>query len=55
MKTNESNLPLTEARDRLITRIKQDNAEVLQLEKELMNHRKIVDQHRRTVDELEAE
>jgi hypothetical protein len=35
LQTNESNLPFPEARERLLNRIKQDNAEILQTEKKV--------------------
>ncbi len=35
LQTNEMNLPFPEARERLINRIKQDNAEVKQAEKDV--------------------
>jgi hypothetical protein len=43
LQTNEMNLPLPEARERLQNRIKQDNAEIKQLEKESNEMRKMVD------------
>lgn len=43
LQTNESNLSFPEARERLIQKIKMDNAEVLQLEKIVADYRKTVE------------
>lgn len=53
LQTNESNLSFPEARERLIQRIKQDNAEVLQLEKLVADYRKTVETYERNIKELE--
>ena len=45
LQTNEMNLPFGEARDRLQNRIKQDNAELKQMEKDLIDMKRIVDQY----------
>ena len=43
LQTNEMNLPFPEARERLLNRIKQDNAEIKQSEKDVNDVRKIID------------
>jgi hypothetical protein len=43
LQTNEMNLPLPEARERLQNRIKQDNAEIKQMDKEVIETKKMVD------------
>lgn len=53
LQTNESNLSFPDARERLIQRIKQDNAEVLQLEKLVADYRKTVETYERNIKELE--
>lgn len=55
LQTNESNLSFPEARERLIQRIKQDNAEVLQLEKLVADYRKTVETYERNIKELEQD
>lgn len=55
LQTNESNLSFPEARERLIQRIKQDNAEVLQLEKLIADYRKTVETYERNIKELEQD
>jgi intraflagellar transport protein 74 len=41
------NLPFPEARERLMNRIKQDNAEIKQQEKEVVELRKVADTYQR--------
>lgn len=53
LQTNESNLSFPDAREWLIQRIKQDNAEVLQLEKLVADYRKTVETYERNIKELE--
>lgn len=55
LQTNEMNLPLPEARERLQNRIKQDNAEIKQLDKELMEMRKMVDTYQQNIREIETD
>jgi intraflagellar transport protein 74 len=55
LQTNEMNLPFPEARERLMNRIKQDNAEIKQQEKEISEMRKIVDQYQRQLKEIQNE
>lgn len=55
LQTNESNLSFPDARERLIQRIKQDNAEVLQLEKLVADYRKTVETYERNIKELEQD
>ncbi len=43
LQTNEMNLPFSEARERLLNRIKQDNAEIKQAEKDVNDIRKIIE------------
>jgi len=43
LQTNELNLPFPEARERLMNRIKNDNAEIKMQEKEIADMRKIVE------------
>ena len=43
LQTNELNLPFPEARERLLNRIKQDNAEIKQVEKDVTDMRKMID------------
>lgn len=49
------NLPLPEARERLQTRIKQDNAEIKQMEKEQTDIRKMVDTYTTNLREIDNE
>lgn len=49
------NLPLPEARERLQTRIKQDNAEIKQMEKEQTEIRKMVDTYMTNLREIDNE
>ena len=49
------NLPFPEARERLMNRIKQDNAEIKQQEKELTDMRKIIDTYQRNIKEIDTD
>jgi intraflagellar transport protein 74 len=49
------NLPFPEARERLLNRIKQDNAEIKQLEKDVADNRKIIDTYQRNIKEIEQD
>jgi intraflagellar transport protein 74 len=53
LQTNELNLPFTEARERLLNRIKQDNAEIKQAEKDINDIRKIIETYQRNIKEIE--
>lgn len=55
LQTNEMNLPFPEARERLMNRIKQDNAEIKQQEKEISEMRKVVEQYQRQLKEISNE
>lgn len=43
LQTNEMNLPFPEARERLLNRIKQDNAEIKQAEKDVNDKRTTIE------------
>ena len=49
------NLPFPEARERFMNRIKQDNAEIKQLEKETGDLRKMIDNYNRNIKDIENE
>jgi intraflagellar transport protein 74 len=49
------NLPFPEARERLMNRIKQDNAEIKQQEKEVGEIRKMIDTYQRNLKDINAE
>lgn len=53
LQTNEMNLPFAEARERLLNRIKQDNAEIKQAEKDIGDIRKIIETYQRNIKEIE--
>ena len=55
LQTNESNLPFPEARERLIQRIKQDNAEVLQQDRLLVELKKLIETYERNIKELDQD
>jgi intraflagellar transport protein 74 len=55
MQTNELNLPFPEARERLMNRIKSENGEIKQLDKELTEARKMIDTYNRNIKEIEAD
>ena len=55
LQTNEMNLPFPEARERLMNRIKQENAEIKQIEKDLTESRKIIDAYQRNIKEIEGD
>lgn len=55
MQTNDLNLPLHEARERLQNRIKQDNVELKQLEKEQMDMQKTVDTYKQNIKEIDSD
>lgn len=47
------NLPFGEARDRLQSRIKQDSVELKQMEKELLEAKRIVDTYQQNIKEID--
>lgn len=49
------NLPFPEARERLLNRIKQDNAEIKQSEKDVNDIRKIIETYQKNVKEIEQD
>ena len=49
------NLPFGEARDRLQSRIKQDSVELKQMEKELLEAKRIVDTYQTNIKEIDNE
>jgi intraflagellar transport protein 74 len=53
LQTNEMNLPFPEARERLLNRIKQDNAEIKQCEKDVADIRRIIETYQRNIKEIE--
>ena len=48
-------MPFPEARERFMNRIKQDNAEIKQLEKETGDLRKMIDNYNRNIKDIENE
>lgn len=46
------NLPFADARERLLNRIKQDNAEIKQVEKDVGDIRKITETYQRNIQEI---
>jgi intraflagellar transport protein 74 len=55
LQTNEMNLPFPEARERLMNRIKQDNAEIKQQEKDIAEIKKIIETYQRQIREISNE
>ncbi len=55
LQTNEMNLPFPEARERLLNRIKQDNAEIKQLEKDVADVKKMIETYQRNIKEIEQD
>lgn len=55
LQTNEMNLPFPEARERLLNRIKQDNAEIKQGEKDVADMRKITETYQRNIKDIEQD
>lgn len=55
LQTNEMNLPLPEARERLQNRIKQDNAEIKQMDKEVLEMKKIIDTYHQNIKEIDQD
>ena len=55
MQSNELNLPFPEARERFMNRIKQDNAEIKQQDKEISDLRKMIDTYTRNIKEIESD
>ena len=55
LQTNELNLPPAEARERLQNRIKQDNVELKQLEKDATEMKKMVDTYQQNLREIDGD
>ena len=55
LQTNEMNLPFPEARERLLNRIKQDNAEIKQLEKDVGDVRRMIETYQKNIKEIESD
>jgi len=55
LQTNDLNLPLPEARERLQNRIKQDNAELKQMDKEHFEMKKMVDTYQTNIKEIDQD
>ena len=55
IQTNDLNLPPQEARERLQNRIKKDNAELKQLEKEQLDMAKILDTYKQNIKEIDQD
>jgi len=55
LQSNELNLPFPEARERFMNRIKQDNAEIKQQDKEINDLRKMIDAYNRNIKDIETE
>lgn len=55
LQSNENNLPFPEARERFMNRIKQDNAEIKQQDKEIGDLRKMIDSYNRNIKDIENE
>lgn len=55
LQTNELNLPFAEARERLLNRIKMDNNEIKQLDKEILDTKKITENYQRSIKEIEQD
>lgn len=52
LQTNEMNLPFPEARERLMNRIKEDNAQIKQQEKEVADMRKMIETYQKNIKEI---
>lgn len=55
LQSNENNLPFPEARERFMNRIKQDNAEIKQQDKEINDLKKMIDQYNRNIKDIDNE
>ena len=55
LQSNELNLPFPEARERFMNRIKQDNGEIKQQDKEISDLRKMIDTYNRNIKEIESD
>jgi len=55
LQSNELNLPFPEARERLLNRMKQDNAEVKQYERDILDMKKIIETYQRNIKEIEQD
>lgn len=54
LQTNEMNLPFPEARERLLSKSKEDQQEIKQLEQKINEFNKIIDQQNKQLKELES-
>ena len=55
LQTNEMNLPLPEARERLQNRIKQDNAEIKQMDKEVLDIKGMISTYHQNIMDSEQD
>lgn len=55
LQTNEMNLPLPEARERLQNRIKQDNAEIKQMDKEVLDIKGMISTYHQNIKDIEQD
>ena len=55
LQTNEMHLPFPEARERLMNRIKEDNAQIKQQEKEVSDMRKMIETYQKNIKEITSE
>ena len=55
LQTNEMNLPLPEARERLQNRIKQDNAEIKQMDKEVLDIKGLISTYHQNIMDSEQD
>lgn len=53
LQTNDMNLPIPEQRERLQNRIKQDNVELKQLDKEVNEIKKMIETYQQNIREIE--
>lgn len=55
LQTNDLNLPLPEARERLQNRIKEDNVVLKQMDKDMLDVSKTVEQYKQNIKEIDNE
>ena len=55
LQANEANLPFPEARERFMNRIKEENAEIKQKDKEVADIRKTIDHYNRNIKEIDGD
>ena len=53
LQTNDLNLPLPEARERLQNRIKEDNVVLKQMDKDMLDVSKTVEQYKQNIKEID--